>query len=685
MAAQLAAALPGDADADAVLAVAARLTPEQRRGLSRIPWPLPSTAVHAGIRKLASADRSLLLTVVLALEEELDPILAADGRSVEEILASAAAPHLTIHAGSIRLTDPRVAAEVYAAASAAEVARVHTRLAHAAVARGDRSSAAWHRARSCAVRDRRSAAVLTARARVAAEAGRTERALLLAGEAAAHATGAVSEEARVLAGCAALACGHAADAEAWLSGLFPGAAEHRRARALGPYLAARTLRHGFVPAVDPRRLASGSAVDAAAWERSAGLVAILCAERRDRGAERRWLAEVRGTSHARTDRPLRDAVAGLCALLASDVMPASGTAGLGGLGGVAAALHTACAGDIDEGLRLLRTGGLPGAERDPLFPGFESSPVVRAYRAVTEVLLLVWRGDIGPARGLLRHAAVELPVAIPFAGLGVVLARRLDLAVLGALGPIARALTDVLPPAVELDVLVDRAVEAYLDGSFEAAVGAMGLWRDRGAPQPLFAVPGVDEVLLCSSGRHRPATVRPPESELAAALRQAVAGTSGGTWCTDQEALRVAASQLRSPFARGRVEALLGARSGLHGDAASAHAHLAHAERLFEVAGARAWERAMRRRRERLEESMSVAEGADGLRGCRSAWAQRLTPRELEVAMLAVEGTGNRAIAERLSISVRTVEVHLGRVFAKLDVRNRVELTVLAHRTEQYL
>lgn len=53
--------------------------------------------------------------------------------------------------------------------------------------------------------------------------------------------------------------------------------------------------------------------------------------------------------------------------------------------------------------------------------------------------------------------------------------------------------------------------------------------------------------------------------------------------------------------------------------------------------------------------------------------------------MLAVEGTGNRAIAERLSISVRTVEVHLGRVFAKLDVRNRVELTVLAHRTEQYL
>ncbi|WP_202976278.1 hypothetical protein, partial [Microbacterium sp. HSID17254] len=153
VAAQLGAALPDDAEA--VLAVAARLTPEQRRGLSRMPWPLPSAAVHAGIRGLASADRLLLLTVVLALEEELDPILAADGRRVEEIRASAAAPHLTIHAGSIRLTDPRVAAEVYAAASAAEVARVHTRLADAAVARGDRSGEAWHRARSCAARDRR--------------------------------------------------------------------------------------------------------------------------------------------------------------------------------------------------------------------------------------------------------------------------------------------------------------------------------------------------------------------------------------------------------------------------------------------------------------------------------------------------------------------------------------------------
>ena len=45
----------------------------------------------------------------------------------------------------------------------------------------------------------------------------------------------------------------------------------------------------------------------------------------------------------------------------------------------------------------------------------------------------------------------------------------------------------------------------------------------------------------------------------------------------------------------------------------------------------------------------------------------------------------NRKIAETLDISVRTIEVHTGRVFAKLGVRNRVQLTVLAHRTARHL
>jgi len=53
---------------------------------------------------------------------------------------------------------------------------------------------------------------------------------------------------------------------------------------------------------------------------------------------------------------------------------------------------------------------------------------------------------------------------------------------------------------------------------------------------------------------------------------------------------------------------------------------------------------------------------------------EQLTPRELEVARLVVEGLGNQRVAKRLSISVRTVESHLDRIYDKLDVSSRQAL-----------
>jgi DNA-binding CsgD family transcriptional regulator len=50
---------------------------------------------------------------------------------------------------------------------------------------------------------------------------------------------------------------------------------------------------------------------------------------------------------------------------------------------------------------------------------------------------------------------------------------------------------------------------------------------------------------------------------------------------------------------------------------------------------------------------------------------QRLTDREREVVMLAAAGLANRAIAERLVVSVRTVEGHLYRASAKLGTSDR--------------
>jgi DNA-binding CsgD family transcriptional regulator len=57
-----------------------------------------------------------------------------------------------------------------------------------------------------------------------------------------------------------------------------------------------------------------------------------------------------------------------------------------------------------------------------------------------------------------------------------------------------------------------------------------------------------------------------------------------------------------------------------------------------------------------------------------------LTPREREVAGLAAEGWSDARIAARLGVSVRTVETHLHRVYAKCGVAGRRELSDIRWR-----
>ena len=57
-----------------------------------------------------------------------------------------------------------------------------------------------------------------------------------------------------------------------------------------------------------------------------------------------------------------------------------------------------------------------------------------------------------------------------------------------------------------------------------------------------------------------------------------------------------------------------------------------------------------------------------------------LSPRELEVLGLAADGLDNDAIAEALTLSVRTVERHLQNVYAKLDLTGRNARTAAVAR-----
>jgi len=51
-----------------------------------------------------------------------------------------------------------------------------------------------------------------------------------------------------------------------------------------------------------------------------------------------------------------------------------------------------------------------------------------------------------------------------------------------------------------------------------------------------------------------------------------------------------------------------------------------------------------------------------------------LTAQERRVARLAVDGLKVRQIAEHLSLSPRTVETHLQKVYQKLNVSSQIEL-----------
>lgn len=57
-----------------------------------------------------------------------------------------------------------------------------------------------------------------------------------------------------------------------------------------------------------------------------------------------------------------------------------------------------------------------------------------------------------------------------------------------------------------------------------------------------------------------------------------------------------------------------------------------------------------------------------------------LSKRELEVAELVAEGNSNRAIADRLALSERTVENHIASMFGKLNVRSRAEIAAFVTR-----
>jgi DNA-binding CsgD family transcriptional regulator len=125
--------------------------------------------------------------------------------------------------------------------------------------------------------------------------------------------------------------------------------------------------------------------------------------------------------------------------------------------------------------------------------------------------------------------------------------------------------------------------------------------------------------------------------------------------------------QLGLRFDAARSLLLLGRGQRRHRKWAAARTTLTRAVTAFEKLDSPGWADAARSELERV-----------GARPPRTA--RQLTPAEQRVVDLAAEGLSNKEIAQRLVVTVNTVETHLSHAYAKLGVRSRAQLSGARHR-----
>jgi len=77
-----------------------------------------------------------------------------------------------------------------------------------------------------------------------------------------------------------------------------------------------------------------------------------------------------------------------------------------------------------------------------------------------------------------------------------------------------------------------------------------------------------------------------------------------------------------------------------------------------------------------LLRNVALPPSEGGRQGADNTVIKDLTPREREIAQLIAEGLANSGIAARLGISERTVKAHLGAIYSKTGVGNRLALAL---------
>ncbi len=188
--------------------------------------------------------------------------------------------------------------------------------------------------------------------------------------------------------------------------------------------------------------------------------------------------------------------------------------------------------------------------------------------------------------------------------------------------------------------LVEAAVRAGQPDRCSALLERFGAWvTGSGLPVPAAALARCEGLLADSDAA---------VDHFAAALRH------------DHSAQR--------PFERARNELALGEALRRRRRRSEARIYLRNALEVFEKLGTAPW---AERARAELRASGETASKRD------QSTLEQLTPQEMRIALFASRGASNPDIAAKLFLSRRTVEYHLHKVFTKLGVTSRAELTTV--------
>ena len=314
------------------------------------------------------------------------------------------------------------------------------------------------------------------------------------------------------------------------------------------------------------------------------------------------------------------------------------------------------------------------------------------FLLVANATAAIERGDWDLAEHLLdRSKTVSIETGLKNA-LGGALFVRAQVAALRGDVDLATGLLDGIDAAtgaVSADTSI-RALTALAAGDLRAAADHFRTYWDATANNrltnwaPSRIVYGSDAVEVLQQVGDRPgaeavaaeirrrATLGRDPLALAEAAR--ADGLLGGTTDLDPSACyRDGLAHLEArpfPFAHARLLLCLGEAERRAGRPAIARPLIADARDEFERLGARSW----------LGRAGTELRAAGGRRRTASDPVDGLTDRERDVARAIAAGRTNPEIAAALFVSVKTIETHASKVFAKLGLRNRTELAAAVQR-----